>query len=78
MADTPKPSKSAKPAKPRETAAKPRSRAKKTADTGSGKAGGDDDLRARIAHRAYEISQRNGSGDAEANWLEAERELRGA
>jgi hypothetical protein len=74
MADSSK-TKSPKASKSRATAAKARSRAKKSGELGV--AGDDADLRTRIAHRAYEISQSQNAGDDAENWLRAEREVRG-
>jgi hypothetical protein len=79
MADSAKSAKSSKSAKPRDTSARPRSRAKKHSEGhGIGEVGDDADLQTRIARRAYEISQGEGAGDDAENWLRAERELRGA
>jgi hypothetical protein len=70
MADSTKSAKSTKPAKPRDSPAKRHTRGKQGAEPD------DADLRARIAHRAYEISQSELAGDDADNWLRAEREVR--
>jgi hypothetical protein len=79
MADSTKSAKNPKSAKPRDTPAKRHTRGKKGAEPDAAQRSGiDDDLRSRIAHRAYEISLSDQAGDDAENWLRAERELRGA
>jgi ribosome-binding protein aMBF1 (putative translation factor) len=84
MADSTKSAKNSKSAKPRDTPAKRHTRGKKGAEPDAAErsalaeVGDDVDLRTRIARRAYEISQGERAGDDAENWLQAEREVRGA
>jgi hypothetical protein len=74
MASSPESSQTQKPAKPRARAKKPAA----TDGAALGTAGDDADLPTRIARRAYELSQSDASAGDEQNWLQAEREIRGA